>query len=212
MTQAHTCNDAAFVTKVEGFRALPQLLRLLARGEPVRLTELAAAAGQAGADLARTLLAQPGTEWDDAGRVVGFGLTLRPTPYRYRIGGKALYTWCSSDTLLFTIVLGADAVAESTCPTTGVPIRVEMRPDAIVSVTPPEAVVSQRFRTELVDNLRAEMCDHGHFFASTSASSAWSSEYPEGRVLSVSAAFDEYRTECGELGWIAPGVATSPSS
>ena len=113
MTQPHACNDAAFLASVDGIDALPQLLRLLAGAEPVDLDELAALAGPAGAELARVVHAQPGAEWDDDGRLVGFGLTPRPTDYRFRVGGKTLYTWCASDTLFFTVILGEHTVAES---------------------------------------------------------------------------------------------------
>ena len=153
MTQPHACNDAAFLASVDGIAALPQLLRLLAGAEPVDLDELAALAGPAGAELARVVHAQPGAEWDDDGRLVGFGLTPRPTDYRFRVGGQTLYTWCASDTLFFTVILREHTVAESTCPVTGVPIRLEITPEAIMSVTPADTVVSQRHRQDLVANL-----------------------------------------------------------
>jgi alkylmercury lyase len=51
--------------------------------------------------------AQQGTEWDDAGRLVGFGLTAQPTNYRF-LGGKTLYTWCASDTILAVGIEGAE--------------------------------------------------------------------------------------------------------
>jgi alkylmercury lyase len=209
MTQPHACNDAAFLASVEGIDALPHLLRLLAQGEPVDLHELTDLAGQAGADLARVVHAQPGVEWDSDGRLVGFGLTPRPTDYRYVVGGKTLYTWCASDTLFFSIILGEHTVAESTCPTTGTPIRLEITPDAITSVTPAETVVSQRHRQDLTANLRFDVCDHGHFFASRSAAADWLAAHPDGEVLSVTEAFAESRAACKELGWLSPEV-TSP--
>ncbi len=207
MTEPHCCNDAVFISSFEGWRALPQLLRLLAKGEPIDLLELANIGGQSGSDLERALRAQPGTEWDDQGRLIGFGLTPKPTDYRFLIGGKTLYTWCASDTLFFTVILGEETVAESICPATGVPIRLEITPDGVASVTPPDTVVSQRHKSEYVGNLRSDVCDHGHFFASTSAAAGWLVEHPEGNVLSIGEAFAECRTACEELGWIAPGVS-----
>ncbi len=203
MTKPSCCNNAAFLSGVNGFTAIPELIRLLARGEPVGLEELTDAAGQPGADLAGVVRAQPGAEWDDAGRLVGFGLTRQPTDYRFLVGGKTLYTWCASDTLFFTVILGEDAVAESTCPATGVPIRVEITPDGVTTVTPARAVVSQILRSTLVGGLRSDICDHGHFFASASAAAAWAADHPEGQVLSVADAFAQCRAACSELGWIA---------
>lgn len=204
---SETCppNLGELMSSVEGLRALPHLLGLLAGGKPVDVDRLAGAGGgSAGAGLIRTLRSQPGTEWDSEGRLVGFGITTRPTDYRFRVGDQNLYTWCASDTLLFTIILGKPTVAESRCPATGESIRVELNPAGVVSVSPPQAVISQRHRDDLVGNLRAEVCDHGHFFASSSAADAWLAEHPDGRVVSVIEAFAESRAVCQELGWLAP--------
>jgi alkylmercury lyase len=202
MTEYHACSDATFIASVEGFEALPHLLRLLARGTPVRIDEIAALAERPKAEVERLLRSQPGTEWDDEGDVVGFGLTTRPTQNRYVVAGRTFYTWCASDTLMFTAILGKPAVAESTCPISGEAIRVELRPDVVVSVQPPDAVVSQRHRSELIADLRAEVCDHGHFFASPTAASGWAAAHPEGKVLSVAEAFEHGRQACAELGWL----------
>lgn len=206
MTEPYCCNDAAFLSKVDGHAAIPELIRVLARGEPVDLEELAEVSGPSGADLERVVRAQPGTEWDDDGRLVGFGLGARPTEYRFVVGDKVLYTWCASDTLFFTVILGQETVAESTCPATGSPIRIEITPDGVTSVTPAGAVVSQRHRDELLVNLRSEVCDHGHFFASAAAAAGWAAEHPEGQVRSIADAFAECRAACEELGWVGTGV------
>ncbi|HZD66415.1 MAG TPA: organomercurial lyase [Acidimicrobiales bacterium] len=207
MTESYACNDPAFLSTVDGYRAFPQLLGLLARG-PVDLDGLAEVAGPAGAELARVVRAAPGSEWDRDGRLVGFGITPRPTDYRFLVGGRTLYTWCASDALFFTVILGTDTVAESTCPASGRRIRLEVAPDAVTSVTPPEAVVSQLHRDGLVRNLRSEVCDHGHFFASAASAAGWMAEHPEGRVVSVPDAFAECRAACEELGWSSPETAT----
>jgi alkylmercury lyase len=206
MTEPHACSDAEFLSSFEGSPAIPHLLRLVARGQPVDLAELAAVSGQPAPVLERILVSQPGTEWDDDGRLVGFGLSLRPTAHRYLVGGQTLYTWCATDALFFTVILGTDASAESSCPATGQPIRLEITADALRSVSPPEAVVSQRHRGELVANLRADVCDHGHFFASEAAASAWVAAHPDGEVLSITDAFDQSRTACEDLGWLVPGT------
>jgi alkylmercury lyase len=209
MIRPHVCNDAAFLASVDGIRALPDLLRLLALGDPVDLDQLIEVAGGAGADLGRAVRAQPVAEWDSDGRLAGFGITLRPTDYRFIVNDTTLYTWCASDTLFFTVILGGRTVAESRCPTTGEQIHLELTADAVTSVTPPDAVVSQRHRQDLVDNLRSDICDHGHFFASPNAAAGWLSANPDGRVLSITEAFAECRAACEELGWLSP-KAPSP--
>jgi alkylmercury lyase len=206
MTEPHTCNDAAFLASVDGIDALPHLLRLLARGEPVDLDELTDLAGPAGTELGRVVHAQPGAEWDSNGRLVGFGLTPWPTDYRFLVRGKTLYTWCASDTLFFSVILGEHTVAESICPTTDTPIRLEITPEAVTSVTPAETVVSQRHCQDLIANLRSDVCDHGRFFASRSAAADWLAAHPDGQVLSVADAFAECRAVCRELGWLLPEV------
>src|SRR6185437_16147936 len=182
MNEHHACSDATFISSVEGSEAFPHLVRLLVKGAPVGIDELAAIAGRPEDEVDRLLRSQPGTDWDEQGRLVGFGLTLRPTRHRYIVGGHTLYTWCATDALLFTQIIGEPAVAESTCPASDLPVRLELRQDAVVSVEPAEAVVTQRHRGEVVADLRAEVCDHGHFFASQAAASDWAAEHPDGQV------------------------------
>jgi hypothetical protein len=113
-----------------------------------------------------------------------------------------LYTWCAADTLMFTMILAEQAVAESTCPVTGEAIRLELSPQSLLSLSPPTAVITQRLGVEPVRDLRAEVCDHGLFFASPAAASGWAAEHPDGEVLSVAEAFDRSRATCEALGWL----------
>ena len=71
---------------------LVPLLKLLATGEPVAIAELAAAAGRAVEAVRSGLAAVPDTEYDAEGRIVGQGLTVRPTPHRFTVEGKPFYT------------------------------------------------------------------------------------------------------------------------
>lgn len=205
MTDQHTCTDAELIRSVEGYELFPVLIRLLALGRPVALDELASVAGRPAPAVEALLRAQPGVEWDDDGSLVGAGISLRRTEYRYTVADRTLYTWCAGDTLLFTVILGKPAVAEARCPATGRPIRVGVAPDALVSVDPPEAVVSQLQPAAQVCDIRGEICDHGHFFASPDAASQWLEAHPDGSVLSVAQAFESARTTCEALGWIPTG-------
>jgi alkylmercury lyase len=82
-------------------------------------------------------------ERDDQGRLVGFALTLRATPHRYTTaGGRTFYAWCATDALMLPVILGEPAVVESTCAQTGEPIRIEVTPEGVERVDPPEAVMS----------------------------------------------------------------------
>lgn len=95
-------------------------LRLLAHGAPVTVTELAAAAGVDAGDLEETPIGAD-IEYDEQGRVLGWGLTLNPTPHRFTVAGHQLYTWCAPDTLVFPAVIGASAHVESECPVPSAP-------------------------------------------------------------------------------------------
>src|SRR5205085_1692377 len=134
MTERATCIDGAFLSRFPGIEFLPQMVRLLACGRPVALGEIADSGGISVEQIEAVLRGQPGCEWDEDGRLVGFGLTQRPTAHRLVLPTGTLYTWCAIDTLFFPLMLGAPATAESSCPATGRSIRVELVPDAAPSV------------------------------------------------------------------------------
>ena len=117
-------------------------VRLLAHGKPVTVTELATAAGVEVADLPNAPAGQD-IEYDEQHRIIGWGLTLSPTPHTYIVNGHHLYTWCAADTLLFPAILGAGAQIESPCPTTDTVIRLTVDPQTRVSdLSPGTAVIS----------------------------------------------------------------------
>lgn len=107
------------------------LLRLLATGEPVELGDLAQAAGRTLEQTRQALAATPETEYDQRGRIIGQGLTLRPTRHRFTLDGDELYTWCALDTLIFPALLERSATIESTSPTSGSTIRVTANPTGV---------------------------------------------------------------------------------
>src|SRR5438128_10203248 len=98
------------------FRAL---LTLLAEGMPVRKGAVARALGRPEWDVVDLLAQIPSLEFDDAGDIVGAGLSLRPTMHLFEIGGRRLYTWCALDTLIFPAMLGRTARVTSPCAATG---------------------------------------------------------------------------------------------
>ena len=80
-------------------------VRLLSHGSPITVTELADAAGVDVADLDNAPAGHD-VEYDDEHRIVGWGLTLNPTPHTFVVDGRRLHTWCAADTLLFPAILG----------------------------------------------------------------------------------------------------------
>jgi hypothetical protein len=64
-----------------------------------------AATGRTGHQVRQALARLPDTEYDETGRIIGYGITLDPTPHRFEVDGRRLYTWCALDTLIFPAVL-----------------------------------------------------------------------------------------------------------
>ncbi|MFD4190510.1 organomercurial lyase MerB [Amycolatopsis thermoflava] len=164
------------------------LLTLLATGQPVTTDELAAATGRSAADIRQALAAMPDTEYDEHGRIVGAGLTQRPTPHHFEINGHQLYTWCALDTLIFPAVLGATARVESPCHATGTPVRLTVTPTGVHDLDPTSAVVSLVTPDDM-NSVRAAFCNHVHFFANPDAADRWLAEHPGTSVLPVADAY-----------------------
>ncbi len=166
---------------------LVPLLRLLAEGEPVSIGALAAAAGMPLDDVKQRLAAVPDTEYDEQGRIVGHGLTLRPTRHRFTVAGEELYTWCALDTLIFPAILGASASIESTSPVSGEPIRARVTPTGATSVEPATAVVSL-VNPENLASIRSSFCNEVHYFTSGEDAAPWLAEHPGAEIVPVAEA------------------------
>jgi alkylmercury lyase len=175
-----------------GRQLMRTAIRLLARGIPVTVTELAAAAGADVADVSNAPGAQD-IEYDDERRIVGWGLTLVPTPHAFIVDGHRLYTWCAADTLLFPAIIGTRARIESRCPTTDIPIRLTVVPEGgVTDLSPATAVISIPDSEELdVSRVRASCCNPGRFFASAEAAADWLTLHPAGTVLPVADAYPQ---------------------
>jgi alkylmercury lyase len=130
---------------------LPVLARLLAAGKPVTVADVAKAGSWTPGQVREALSRHPGTDWDAAGLVLGFGLTLRPTPHSFTFDGDGgtMYGFCASDTLAFPVILGRPGTAGSSCPVTGQPVRVRLGTERVLGIDPPGAVVSKVRRLRL---------------------------------------------------------------
>ncbi len=160
------------------------LLQLIADGQPVGIDEIAAATGRTDVDIRAALAGMPDTEYDPDGRIVGAGLTQRPTAHQFEIDDRTLYTWCALDTLVFPAVLDRPARVTSACHTTGAPIRLIVTPDAVTDLDPATAVVSV-VTPDAPASIRAAFCNHVHFFADPAAAQPWLDAHPDATVLPV---------------------------
>ena len=178
--------------RITGGRAflqiVPPTLDLLARGKPASPEEIVAASGKSPEEVRAALEQFPSAEWDEQGRVVGLGLTLRPTPHRLELEGRTLFAWCALDALLFPVLLGRPASIESPCRSTGEPVHIEVTPAGIEVVEPPSAVVSIVAARDLA-NIRSVGCNNTHFFSSPEAAYRWLERHPEATIVPAEDAF-----------------------
>lgn len=146
---------------------------------------------QTSLQLSQTVLGQrlaklPDTEFDPAGNIVGWGVTLVPTAHRFQIRGQQLYTWCAFDTVLFPPSLRVPAQVQSMCPTTGHLITFVATPEGVIKeLTPTSAVLSLILPAKRSDCVRGTFCEQSLFFQSEQAASPFLAAHPEAVLLSV---------------------------
>lgn len=146
-------------------------VRLLARGRPVRIGDLARALGWPDAEVEQVLAVTPSVA-RDGGAIVGWGLSLRPTPHAFHVGGRRLYVWCAMCALVLPIVLGADAHVASTCPVSSRFVRFSAGPEAVRDVDPAGAAVTLHAADDHAF-AREDFCSRVRFFASAEGASTW---------------------------------------
>lgn len=172
----------------EGRKLYPPLLQRLVSGRPVERAEIAEMLGWPLAQTEDFLQSLPAFEFDEEGRLVGAGLSLRETPHAFEVEGRRLYTWCALDTLFFPAVLQKTAKVMSVCVATRVPIQLTVAPDSLLSFEPGGTVVSLIWSCEGT-NVRSSFCNHVHFFASAEVARPWHQANPKASVVPLSEAF-----------------------
>lgn len=168
-------------------------LQQLATGQPVEPQRLAALAGMP-VDQTLALLQQMAGEWDPSGtRLVGLGLTSKPTRHRFQVHGHSLYTWCAVDAIFFPVLIGAPARIQSPCVATGDLIQIDLTPAGVEQVEPSSAVVSMVTPAVDVSEIRRAVCAAQNLFRSADAASRWQAEHPEALLLPVADMFALFR-------------------
>jgi len=192
MTQIQkVVDEAEVVGSGHGYvwrRLVHTTIRLLAEGRPIEAAEIADASGIPLDEVEQALAGMSDVERDEAGRIVGMGLTMRPTPHVMRIDGKTLYAWCAMDTLAFASILDWPVTIESPDHASGEPIRIEADGHRVRAAEPATAVVSW-WVDPAGEGLRGTLCGNGHFFASADSAAGWLAERPGASVLTLEAAF-----------------------
>src|SRR6266498_53796 len=85
------------------------LIRQLAVGQPVSAAHLAVGLAMDEPAVGLVLQQMSDVDYDAAGNVVGFGLSLVPTAHQFTINGQTMYTWCALDTFLYMALLAQPA-------------------------------------------------------------------------------------------------------
>lgn len=185
-----------------GFYLTHHLLRLLAEGQPVTAENLATRAALPLEVVVEALreIKKKGGEFDEAGRVVGDALTLRPTPHRLLVSDRTLYAWCALDTIFLPGLLTETAVVESTCPVTGEIVRLTITPNGVTQYSPVGTVLSIAVpgvscnreaadgEAERATGAR-ESCQQMYFFSSRTAAEKWVKAYPGVEIFTVEEAW-----------------------
>jgi alkylmercury lyase len=164
-----------------------QLVRLLVQGRPVAPELLASRLHRDLEEVRSVLQAHPELEYDAQGNLVGSGLTLVPTPHQFQVGQRTLFAWCAFDTLTYPVELHLSAQVTSRCLITGSSIRLTVTPAQVLDLDPGEAQVSLvvDVAAECCYNVREDVCNYGHFFASREAATQWQTAHPQAVIISV---------------------------
>ena len=162
------------------------IIQRVARGKPVAKADLQISLHLSPDELERRLADLPDTEFDHSGNIVGWGVTLLPTSHHLQLDGKALYTWCAFDTVLFPPSLQRSAQVQSSCAQTGHRITFVATPEGVVKdLTPSGSVISLILPAERSECVRATFCYHSLFFQSEQAASTFLASHPEAILLAV---------------------------
>lgn len=206
------------------------VVRLTAGGaHPVKIARLAAAVGRP-VDQVRWLVDQadaglPSLRTGHTSDEAWLDFATTDTPrFWYEIGDRRIGVGgCGPDIFEVAHALDGPMRVETSCPATGVSISVELTPEGVRAVHPPDAVVAvldlgtvaEAARLTDAARVDAEVCTQQTFFANPDVAKGWLDRHPGGRVIPV-AAFDQWwrhlRSSTAEAAASHPGTGTAPPS
>ena len=186
LQEAIKAHEGFITAQPEQYRFILPLLRLLAEGKPVEPRHLATVA-QCSPEEIQAVVPLSDVEVDQAGNLVGWGLSLVPTTHQFHLGEHILSTWCALDALVFPALLGRTAQVVSRCPATGKTVSLTVTPTHLERLSEARAVVSVRAPGADTDlcHVRGGFCMQGHFFGEREVASAWPSLHLQAVLLSV---------------------------
>lgn len=193
------------------------LFELTGIGEhPVEIQRLAAAIGRSSDEA--VALAQQWARVRVADGRISFDPEGSPSSrYRVEVGTRVLDTGgCAPDLFWAVLAAGLSVRVESTCPTTGTPIQVDLSPEGarrveplgtVVTVLHPRALVLQEM--ENAEDADANVCSQQSFFASAAAAANWLASHPGGRMYPVAAFFAWFQQN---LEWVRRNLAEASTT
>lgn len=167
------------------------LVRELSCGRPVTSATIAHALQIPEEEVKRQLAQLTDAERDQRGQVVGWGLSLIPTPHRFLMHGQTLFTWCALDALTYPALLDHSAQVESHCPITGSAVTLTVTPEDVKDLVPATAVISLVLPEPAhgCDGDRETFCKQGRFFASIEAARQWQGARADVLILPIEEAY-----------------------
>lgn len=167
-----------------------QALRLLAGGEPVSAEMIGSKLGIPITIAQSVFEASRGKgQWDSKGRLIGSALTLVPTPHRFRILHRELYTWCAHDTIFLPGLLGMVAEVISPDPLNGKLIKLTITPEGPKTYDPNSAVITVFQASEPATGPESAVCVNSHYFTSRNSAQKWSDDHPGVTIMTIEDAF-----------------------
>ena len=177
---------------VEAMRLFVQAQKLLLEGRPVSPDQIGSRLRMP-KHQAISILGHMGAAFDDEGYLVGLGLSVVPTQHSYMINGHQLYVWCAADAISFPILHKATAVITSPDPISGELVRLTSSPKGVSAVEPRTAVITIVTGEEGISNIRANVCNHQHFFTSVDTSSEYVARHPGLAIATIEDVFQAAR-------------------
>lgn len=178
---------------------------LLAQGSPVSPARLARRSGASTAEVVAALRASP-AGIDGRGHLTElFGLMLAPTDHRIVFDGGELFACCALVAHAAPMLIRRDVAVTSVDPVGGAAVRLELRRDAIVEVSPVTAVATfpETPTGSARDNVRAAFCSHVRHFVAAGTAEQFAAQDPRRLVVSTADMHALAAEVAGRI-WLAP--------
>ena len=198
MVQVLNRNGGLMDYETDNLHLLVQIVRVLAKGDPVTTNQVDGIVAELGIDAdASEQFLQTVAERDDDDNIVGaLGLSLKQHPHRFIVGGTEMTAWCAQDTLFLPVMLQQTATVETESPLSKEKIRITVGPQGVKEVSPAGTVMS----TVILDpnstdlntptEIQMNFCRNIHFFASEKEVAEWAAGRGDIETLSLDEAFD----------------------